>query len=103
MENEIELLKDRLTQRLDNDSFKLAVYGTDDFVNKIKGRNFRTALDVLDVIRLCFGDYKWHNNSDGTLTVKVNEGTYKIKFAYEPLVDGTSERVTVSNITMIAE
>ena len=70
----------------------------DDFLDEIKGRKFRTALDVLDVIRLCFGSYKWHNNSDGTLTVKVNEGTYNIRFIYEPLSNGIKDRVSIINI-----
>lgn len=73
--------------------------GVDDFINKIKGEKFRTALDVLDVIRLCFGEYKWHNNSDGTLTVKVKDGVYHIRFIYEPLKNGINERVAIINIT----
>ena len=60
------------------------------------GKRFKTALDVLDIINIYFGSYKWHNNPDGTLTVKVNEGTFNIQFNYSILEK--NERVIVSNI-----
>ena len=60
------------------------------------GKRFKTALDVLDIIKLYCGSYKWHNNPDGTLTVKVNEGMFNIRFNYSILEK--NERVIVSNI-----
>ena len=60
------------------------------------GKRFKTALDVLDIIKLFCGSYKWHNNPDGTLTVKVNKGAFNIRFDYSTL--DINERVIVSTI-----
>ena len=53
------------------------------------GKRFKTALDVLDIIKIYFGSYKWHNNPDGTLTVKVNGVTFNIRFNYSILEKNT--------------
>lgn len=75
----------------------------DDFIQKIKNMSgrFLCAEEVLDIVEQCFGKYKWHNNPDGTMTVKVNTGTYNIKFEYGPYDE--RRRVTVKSVTRVGD
>lgn len=75
----------------------------EDPIQKIVGRKLKTALDVLDLVKIYLGNYKWHNNPDGTMTVSTDAGKYIIKFKYEPKNEENLERVVVSNVTKIED
>ena len=69
----------------------------DDFVSYFTNKKFRTSGDFLDYIERKYNDYKWSNNSDGSMNVIVNNKRYKVKFEY---LDNSNpnERVKIKSI-----
>ena len=72
----------------------------DDFVSYFTNKRFRTSGDFLDYVERKYNDYKWSNNSDGSMNVIVNNKRYKVKFEY---LDNSNpdERVKIKSIIEI--
>lgn len=73
-------------------------------LDKYVGKRLKSANDFLTYVEIASNNnYKWSNNSDGTMNVVIPSGRYNIKFKYDREPDKNGDRVQVEKITKISD
>lgn len=73
-------------------------------LDKYVGKRLKSANDFLTYVEIASNNnYKWSNNSDGTMNVVIPSGIYNIKFKYDREPDKNGDRVQVDKITKISD
>lgn len=70
----------------------------EDFIKYFTNKTFPSAGDFLDYVKYTYGDYKWSNNSDGSMNVIVNGERYRVKFDYS-YTRKPSDKCQIKSIT----
>lgn len=66
---------------------KGTINDAEDFITYFTNKSFSSAGNFLDYVHYKFGDYKWSNNSDGSMNVVVNGKRYRVTFDYSNTTD----------------
>lgn len=73
-------------------------------LDKYVGKRLKSSNDFLTFVKIVSNNnYKWSNNSDGTMNVVIPSGRYNIKFKYDREPDKNGDRVQVDKITKISD
>lgn len=73
-------------------------------LDKYIGKRLKSSNDFLTFVKIASNNnYKWSNNSDGTMNVVIPSGRYNIKFKYDREPDKNGDRVQVDKITKISD
>lgn len=73
-------------------------------LDKYVGKRIKSSNDFLTFVKIASNNnYKWSNNSDGTMNVVIPSGRYNIKFKYDKEPDKNGDRVQVDKITKISD